>query len=66
MGRYALVGAGAVVLHDVPDHALIVGVPSTVIGWVGRTGERLDDELICPVTGEQYVVAGDGLALEAS
>jgi len=64
IGRYALVGAGAVVIRDIPDHALAVGVPSKNIGWVSQTGARLDDSLLCPVTGEQYVRVGDGLALE--
>ena len=42
IGRYAFVGAGAVVQKDVPDFALVVGVPAKQIGWMSRFGERLD------------------------
>ena len=42
IGRYAFVGAGAVVTDDVPDFALVVGVPARQIGWMSRHGERLD------------------------
>ena len=42
LGRYSFVGAGSVVLRDVPDHALVVGSPARAIGWVCRCGERLD------------------------
>ena len=41
IGRYAFVGAGAVVTWDVPDHALVVGNPARQIGWVSRSGNRL-------------------------
>jgi acetyltransferase-like isoleucine patch superfamily enzyme len=64
IGRYALVAAGAVVTKDVPDFALVAGVPGRRIGWVGRAGERLTDEgdgtWRCPQTGEQYQES-DGL-----
>jgi UDP-2-acetamido-3-amino-2,3-dideoxy-glucuronate N-acetyltransferase len=60
IGEYAFVGAGCVVLRDVPDHALMVGVPARQIGWVSRYGERLDlplsgiGEAACPHTGVRY------------
>jgi UDP-2-acetamido-3-amino-2,3-dideoxy-glucuronate N-acetyltransferase len=40
IGRWAMVGSGAVVAKDVPDHALVVGNPARVIGWVSAKGER--------------------------
>ncbi|WP_368734229.1 acyltransferase [Erythrobacter sp. YJ-T3-07] len=54
IGDYAMIAAGAVVTKDVPDFALVAGVPAKRIGWVSRSGERLDETLVCPRTGEQY------------
>ena len=42
IGKYALIGAGAVVTKNVPDFAIIVGNPGKIIGWVNREGSRLD------------------------
>lgn len=42
IGRWAMVGAGAVVTRSVPDFALVVGVPAHQVGWVCRCGKRLD------------------------
>ena len=64
IGRYAMVGAGAVVTRDALDHALIVGVPARRVGWVSVRGERLGPDLVCPQTGERYVKTQQGLAPE--
>jgi len=71
IGRHAFVGAGAVINRDVPDFALMVGVPARQIGWMSRHGERLDLPLTgdataaCPATGERYRVRG-GQCVEAT
>ena len=63
LGRYAFIGAGAVVTRNVPDHALMVGNPAKRIGWACRCGERLMENLICPVCHTEYsVVNGCGLS----
>ena len=57
IGRWATVAAGAVVTRDVPDHALVAGVPAKRVAWVGRAGVPLvrdGDEWNCPQTNERY------------
>ena len=61
IGRYAFLGAGAVVTRDVPDHALVVGNPARQIGWMCKCGERLGDDLVCPVCGVAYKESEKGL-----
>ncbi len=68
IGRWALVAAGAVVTKDVPDYALVAGVPARRIGWIGRSGAALRDEgdgtFTCPVTSERYIEHEGLLRLE--
>ena len=64
VGRYAFIGAGAVVNGDVPDYALMVGVPAKQIGWMSEFGEQLDLPLegkaqtTCTHTGRRYQLNG--------
>jgi len=65
IGKFAFVGAGAVVNEKVPDYALMVGVPAKQIGWMSEYGERLDLPLsgdarvICKNTGSIYQLMND-------
>ena len=57
VGRYALVGAGAVVTKNVPDYAMVYGCPAEIRGWVCRCGEQLkfsDSKAVCPACGKRY------------
>lgn len=64
LGRYCFVGAGAVVIRNVPNHALMVGNPARQIGWVCACGERLGEQLKCAVCGKQYKNGENGLEPE--
>ena len=67
IGCYAFIGAGAVVNQDVPDYALMVGVPARQIGWMSEYGEQLDlplrgeQETVCPHSNLRYQLNGTKL-----
>lgn len=66
IGRYAMIGAGAVVTADVPQYALMLGVPATQRGWYSRHGYRLpspaaDGIMVCPGSGWRYRLDAAGL-----
>ena len=65
IGKHAFVAAGAVVNKDVPDYALMAGVPAKQIGWMSEYGEQLafpvqgEGEASCPATGQRYRLQGE-------
>ena len=70
IGAHAFVGAGSVIIRDVPDHALMVGNPARQAGWMSAHGERLDLPLEgegsarCPATGTLYRLRGSTVSIE--
>jgi UDP-2-acetamido-3-amino-2,3-dideoxy-glucuronate N-acetyltransferase len=68
IGKYAFVGAGAVVQKNVQDYALVVGVPSIQIGWMSESGARLDIPLEgnaegrCSITNDLYILKDSKLS----
>ncbi|RMG76654.1 MAG: N-acetyltransferase, partial [Bacteroidetes bacterium] len=63
IGKYAMVGAGAVVTKDIPDYALVVGNPARIIGWYSEAGKKLEfDEnghAFCEKSGRKYYFDGE-------
>lgn len=63
VGRWAMVAAGAVVTRDVPDYALVAGVPAKKIAWVCRCGKLLGEVLLCPKCKRKYAIKNHQLCL---
>jgi UDP-2-acetamido-3-amino-2,3-dideoxy-glucuronate N-acetyltransferase len=69
IGEYAFIGAGTVVVKDVPAFALMVGNPARQIGWMSKFGKRIDlplkgeGDFICPYTGDMYQLINDKIVL---
>ena len=69
VGKFAFVGAGAVINKDVPAYALMVGVPAKQIGWMSEYGEKLNLPVLgnaqttCKHTGQQYILKNDKLTV---
>ncbi|GAB4381713.1 MAG: acyltransferase [Salibacteraceae bacterium] len=65
IGRFALVGAGAVVTREVKPYALVVGNPARQIGWVSEYGHRLtfdeNNRAVCPESGETYILENESV-----
>ena len=64
LGRYAFVGAGSVVTHDVPAYGLVYGTPARLQGWMSAYGHQLtfdaQGRATCPESGEEYELTADG------
>jgi len=61
VGAWSIIGAGAVIVKDVPAHALMIGVPAIRYAWVCECGKTLPDSLECPDCKRAYREIGEGL-----
>ena len=62
IGKWAMIGAGAVAIGDVPDYAIVVGVPAKIIGWVCECGNKLEfeaEDTVCKICKRKYKKSGD-------
>jgi UDP-2-acetamido-3-amino-2,3-dideoxy-glucuronate N-acetyltransferase len=65
LGRYSFVAAGAVVTRDIPDFALVMGVPAERVGWMCYCGVRLpaiEGEVHCPACDRSYLIDNESCA----
>jgi UDP-2-acetamido-3-amino-2,3-dideoxy-glucuronate N-acetyltransferase len=69
LGEYSFIGAGTVVTKDVPNFAMVVGVPAKQIGWMSKHGEKLifnnEGIAICPATQEKYKLVNDLVSIDS-
>ena len=69
LGEYSFIGAGAVVTRDVPNFAMVVGVPAKQIGWMSKHGEKIifnnEGIAICPATQEKYKLVNDLVSIDS-
>lgn len=61
IGKWALIGAGAVVTSNVSAYAIMLGVPAKRYGWACKCGEQLSEGLVCKKCGREYKEVDDGL-----
>jgi len=61
IGEYALIGAGSLISKNVKNFSVMVGNPATRIGWVSTSGHKLNKDLVCPKTGEKFLLKNDNL-----
>mgnify|MGYP000917326156 CR=1 FL=1 len=64
IGRNSFIAAGSVVTKDVPDYAIVMGVPARICGWACECGAELGEDLVCPKCGRRYVRGENGLREE--
>jgi UDP-2-acetamido-3-amino-2,3-dideoxy-glucuronate N-acetyltransferase len=69
LGEYSFVGAGTIVTKDVPNFAIVVGVPAKQIGWMSKHGEKLifnnEGIAFCPATQEKYKLVNDLVSIDS-
>jgi len=69
LGEYSFIGAGTVVTKDVPNYAMVVGVPAKQIGWMSKHGEKLifnnEGIAMCPATQEKYKLVNNLVSIDS-